>query len=167
MAPPLQDRGHTGAPGRRRNRDAQTDHWVLRGGNAVWRGRSGEVTNIADAQKRSGIEPAQRRPAPDWHAVHSGIEIVASKWALSVMAELSAGRRRHNELSRALDVDHKQLGRALRRLQQAHVVARKTVVDHQQLQVWYQLTPAGRDLLPLLAALGEWSDKSHLTALEL
>jgi hypothetical protein len=44
-------------------------------------------------------------------------------WTRSVLAELSEGPKRY-ALSRVLNVDHKQLGRALRRLQQARLVCK-------------------------------------------
>ncbi len=93
----------------------------------------------------------------DWDAARVGVEIVSGKWVLSVVAELTDGPKRHNELSRAVRIDHKRLGRVLRRLQEAQIVARETDVSRQQVHVRYQLTRSGRDLLPLLAALSSWT----------
>src|SRR4051812_46386020 len=104
------------------------------------------------------VNSAHRADVTDWTSVCEGIALIASKWALPVVAQLSTGPKRHNELCRALDVDHKQLGRALGRLQDAQLVSRKTDVTGQPVQVWYQLTRCGRELVPLLLALGTWSD---------
>src|SRR4051812_40846623 len=105
---------------------------------------------MGGTQKMPEVDPTSDGDA-DWHSVRAGIEIIASKWTLSVMAELSGGPKRHNELSRALNVDHKQLGRVLRRLQQARVVCRET--DAARTPCRYRLTRSGRDLLPLLTEL--------------
>jgi DNA-binding HxlR family transcriptional regulator len=132
---------------------------------------------MGDTREEPGSGPPGDDGVPDWHSVRAGIEIIASKWTLSVMAELSEGPKRHNELSRALNVDHKQLGRALRRLQQARVVCREADVGTEttgtastgaastgsasRTPSVYRLTPAGEDLVPLLAALGAWSERSR------
>jgi DNA-binding HxlR family transcriptional regulator len=98
----------------------------------------------------------------DWTSVRASLDLVASKWALPVLAELHLGPKRHSELCRALVIDHKQLGRALHRLQDAQVVARRSDITHQQVHVWYQLTQSGRVLLSLLAELGEWGGQSGM-----
>jgi DNA-binding HxlR family transcriptional regulator len=109
---------------------------------------------------------APRADVTNWTSVRASVDLIASKWALPVLAELSIGSKRHNELCRALAVDNKQLGRVLRRLQEAQVVSRKTDVTRQQVRVWYQLTRHGRVLLPLLKELGEWGDQSDMRNLE-
>jgi DNA-binding HxlR family transcriptional regulator len=93
----------------------------------------------------------------DWNAVRAGVGLVAGTWVLQVVEELAHGSKRHNELSRALRIDNKRLGRVLRRLQEAQIVARQTDLSQRQVCVRYQLTESGGDLLPLLAALGSWS----------
>lgn len=93
----------------------------------------------------------------DWDAVRVAIEIVCGKWVLSVVAELTEGPKRHNQLSRAVRLDHKQLGRVLRDLLEAQIVAKEIDVRGQHPLVRYHLTQTGKDLLPALAALGSWS----------
>jgi DNA-binding HxlR family transcriptional regulator len=79
---------------------------------------------------------------------------VSYKWLLPVMAELVDGPKRHSELSRAVQLDHKRLGRVLRRAQEAQLVSREADVSGRQFSVRYRLTGYGRDLLSILAMLG-------------
>lgn len=72
------------------------------------------------------------------------------------MAALTDGPKRHNELSRAVKIDHKRLGRVLRQAQQAQIVTRYADASTEQARVRYQLTRYGKDLLPILAELGSW-----------
>jgi DNA-binding HxlR family transcriptional regulator len=104
------------------------------------------------------VGSAPRIDVPNWTSVRTGVDLIASKWALPILAELCTGPKRHNQISRSLAVDNKQLGRALRRLQEAQLVSRQIHEARQQVQVWYQLTGCGRELLPLLTALGKWRD---------
>jgi DNA-binding HxlR family transcriptional regulator len=92
----------------------------------------------------------------DWDAVSIVIDVVSCKWVLAVVAELADGPKRHNQLSRSLQLDHKRLGRVLRRAQQAQIVTRKADVLGPQPCSQYQLTRYGQDLLPILAAFGSW-----------
>jgi DNA-binding HxlR family transcriptional regulator len=92
-----------------------------------------------------------------WEAVSVGVEVVSGKWLLPVMAELVRGPKRHNELSRAVQLDHKRLGRVLRRAQEAQIVTREADVSGPQFSVQYRLTGYGKDLLSILAALGSLS----------
>jgi DNA-binding HxlR family transcriptional regulator len=108
---------------------------------------------------------APRIDVTNWTSVRTGVGLIASKWTLPVLAELCTGPKRHNQISRALAVDNKQLGRSLRSLQEARLVSRETHESRQQVQVWYRLTASGRELLPLLAALGNWSDKTASRAM--
>jgi DNA-binding HxlR family transcriptional regulator len=96
----------------------------------------------------------------DWDAVSIVIDIVSCKWVLAVVAELADGPKRHNQLSRALQLDHKRLGRVLRRAQQGQIVTRNADVVRPQLHAQYELTRYGQDLLPILAAFGSWSQGS-------
>lgn len=92
----------------------------------------------------------------NWDAVGAGIETISGKWMLPVMAALTDGPKRHNELSRAVKIDHKRLGRVLRQAQQAQIVTRYADASTEQARVRYQLTRYGKDLLPILAELGSW-----------
>lgn len=82
---------------------------------------------------------------------------MAGKWALPILRELADGPKGHNELLRALHVEHRSLDRALRRLEDARVVSRD--VQPTPLRVRYRLTPGARPLLLELSELADvWRD---------
>jgi DNA-binding HxlR family transcriptional regulator len=108
----------------------------------------------------AGDDPMSLESVINWDAVSIVIDVVSCKWVLPVVAELAEGPKRHNQLSRALQLDHKRLGRVLRRAQQGQIVTRKPDFRGQQLYAQYRLTPYGQHLLPVLAALGCWSQSS-------
>jgi DNA-binding HxlR family transcriptional regulator len=83
--------------------------------------------------------------------------VVSGKWLLPVMAELVDGPKRHNQLSRAVQLDHKRLGRVLRRAQEAQIVTREADTSRPRFAVQYRLTGYGKDLVSILAALGSVS----------
>jgi len=92
----------------------------------------------------------------NWSEVAAVIETLSLKWALPVLMGLGYGAMRHSELSHALRIDNKQLSRILRRLQEAHIVARSASASRGPVQVRYHLTPSGRNLVAILAELGDW-----------
>ncbi|EWM13654.1 helix-turn-helix domain-containing protein [Kutzneria sp. 744] len=95
----------------------------------------------------------------NWSEVAAVIATVAHRSALPVLVGLGHGPMRYSELSRALRIDNKQLSRVLRRLREAHIVARDVNGARGSVQVRYHLTPSGQNLVAILAELGSW----HLT----
>lgn len=83
------------------------------------------------------------------------VKVLSGKGALPVLAELACGARRHNELARAVKVDHKTLDKTLRRLQEAKLVVRE--VHPAPLRVNYRLTAhAGGVLLAVADLAAVW-----------
>ena len=82
-------------------------------------------------------------------------EIVADRWTLLIMRELILGSHRFNEIERGLPgISRSLLASRLRDLQDAGVVDRLPGV-HSKLTE-YHLSEAGRDLKPVIEALGAW-----------
>ncbi len=70
------------------------------------------------------------------------IEEIADKWTILVVAALSRGPARFNQLKRALDpVTQKSLTQTLRRLERSGMVSR-TVLDTSPVAVEYGITPS-------------------------
>lgn len=93
----------------------------------------------------------------DWQAAERVVELMAAKWVLPILRELTGGPKGHNELMRAVGVEHKSLDRTLRRLAVAHMVSRE--VQPTPLRVRYRLTPQAESLLVALGDLAaEWRD---------
>jgi DNA-binding HxlR family transcriptional regulator len=81
----------------------------------------------------------------------AAVQLLSGKGTLAVLHELAGGPKRHNELARALGVEHKPLDRTLRRLQDARLVLRE--VHPVRLQVRYRLAPEARPVLSMLDEL--------------
>jgi DNA-binding HxlR family transcriptional regulator len=84
---------------------------------------------------------------------------IAEKWATLALVALAEGPLRFNELKRRLEgISQKMLTQTLRRLERDGLIARN-IVDDRPLQVDYRLRPAGRSLLPIIAALKTWTER--------
>jgi DNA-binding HxlR family transcriptional regulator len=82
-------------------------------------------------------------------------EILGDRWTLLIVRELLGGANGFNELQRGLPgISRSVLTDRLRSLERAEVVERRTGPKGRTLG--YRLTTAGRDLEPVVQALGEW-----------
>ena len=81
-------------------------------------------------------------------------EILADRWTLLITRELVLGGRRFNDFARALPgISRSVLQQRLLHLERRGVLDRVPVRGGHE----YELTPAGRDLEPVIMALGEWA----------
>lgn len=82
-------------------------------------------------------------------------EILGDRWTLLIVREMLGGARGFNELQRGLPgISRSVLAERLRALERAEILGRRTGPKGRTLE--YRLTPAGRDLEPVVQALGEW-----------
>ena len=82
-------------------------------------------------------------------------EILGDRWTLLIVRELLGGASGFNELQRDLPgISRSVLADRLRSLERAEIVERRT--GHKGRTLGYRLTLAGRDLDPVVQALGEW-----------
>ena len=82
-------------------------------------------------------------------------EILGDRWTLLIVRELLGGASGFNELQRGLPgISRSVLADRMRMLERAEVVERRTGPTGRTLE--YRLTPAGRDLEPVVQAIGEW-----------
>jgi len=87
--------------------------------------------------------------------VAKATEVLGDRWTPLILREMLIGATGFNELQRALPgISRSILRDRLRRLERAEVVDRKTGPTGRTLE--YALTPAGRDLRPVVKALGDW-----------
>ena len=95
-------------------------------------------------------------------ATQAALGVLAGKWAAPVIGRLARGGARFRQLQDALrqpdgrGVSSKVLSAELRRLASAGVLTR----DTDGAGVRYALTEPGRQLVPLLDALGHWAESS-------
>jgi DNA-binding HxlR family transcriptional regulator len=89
--------------------------------------------------------------------VTRGLELVGERWALLIVRDLLVGPRRYGELAGGLArIPSNILAARLKELQAAGIIRR---VPHSRVIV-YELTPYGRELEPVVLALGAWGFKS-------
>jgi DNA-binding HxlR family transcriptional regulator len=82
-------------------------------------------------------------------------EILGDRWTLLIVREMLGGASGFNELHRGLPgISRSVLTERLRALERAEVLERRTGPKGRTLE--YRLTPGGRDLQPVVQALGEW-----------
>ena len=89
--------------------------------------------------------------------VTRGLELVGERWALLIVRDLLVGPRRYGELAEGLPrIPSNILASRLKELQAAGVLQR---VPRLRMVV-YELTPYGRELEPVVLALGAWGFKA-------
>jgi len=82
--------------------------------------------------------------------------LLNGRWRVLILYWLGRGPMRFNELKRAnAGISHRMLALDLRHLEGMGVISRTTYPTVPP-QVEYALTDAGRKLLPLLTAIGDW-----------
>ena len=88
--------------------------------------------------------------------VSLGSEVLADRWTPLILREMVLGSTRFNELERGLTgISRTLLAQRLRHLEQRGVVRRKPLPSGRGTD--YHLTEAGRELEPIIMAIGEWA----------
>jgi DNA-binding HxlR family transcriptional regulator len=89
--------------------------------------------------------------------VQAAVGVLSSKWSVAILAELSGGTRRFNELLRRIDgISRRMLAATLRRLEDAGLITRR-VYAAVPARVEYDLSPAGSELFAALTPLSGWA----------
>lgn len=89
-------------------------------------------------------------------AIDDALYVVGGKWKLRVIAALSQGDKRFNEVQRTLtNISARVLSNELKELELNGFVSR-TVHSQTPVVVEYQLTAYAETLSPVLGALAEW-----------
>lgn len=89
--------------------------------------------------------------------ISRALELVGERWALLIIRDLLVGPRRYGELAGGLQrIPTNILAARLKELQAAGIIRR---VPHSRVIV-YDLTPYGRELEPVVLALGAWGFKA-------
>lgn len=86
-------------------------------------------------------------------------EVLCTRWTVVLLRELVAGSTRFNDLRRGVpNMSPALLVKRLRHLEEAGIIRRvASRIEPGVLE--YQLTPAGRDLKPVIAAIGIWGQR--------
>ena len=87
--------------------------------------------------------------------VAKATEVLGDRWTLLIVREMLGGASGFNELQRGLPgISRSVLTDRMRALERAEVIERRTGPKGRTLE--YRLTSAGRDLEPVVQAIGEW-----------
>jgi len=98
---------------------------------------------------------AAMRSHAQYCPVAKATEVLGDRWTLLIVREMLGGATGFNELQRGLPgISRSVLTDRMRMLERAEVVERRTGPTGRTLE--YRLTSAGRDLQPVVQALGEW-----------
>lgn len=90
--------------------------------------------------------------------VETTLRVVGGRWKVLVLYHLLDGTKRFSELTRLLKgVSARTLSKQLRELEADGVVSRR-VYPQVPPKVEYSLTPAGKQLKPVLTAMHEWGE---------
>jgi len=97
----------------------------------------------------------------DCRAVSEVLSRVGDKWTILVVGELGQGRKRFNEIRRALgSISQRMLTLTLRGLERDGLVTR-TVFPTAPPRVDYELTKLGRSLLEPVSGIGLWARQNR------
>lgn len=103
-----------------------------------------------------------RRSYGDACGIARALDVVGERWALLVVRELLLGPQRFTELRHALaNASSNLVADRLRELEDRGVLRRRKLAPPAGSRV-YELTERGRELEPIVLALGEWGVRTPL-----
>ncbi|HET6943555.1 MAG TPA: helix-turn-helix domain-containing protein [Sphingomicrobium sp.] len=86
-------------------------------------------------------------------------DVLCTRWTIVILRELLAGSTRFNELRRGMPrISPALLSQRLKDLEHAGIVERKSVASDPGL-FEYSITPAGRELRPVIEYFGRWGQR--------
>lgn len=86
-------------------------------------------------------------------------ELLCTRWTMVLLRELVAGSTRFNDLRRGVPrMSPTLLSRRLKELEAAGVIERRALASEKGV-FEYHMTPSGRDLRPVVEAMGLWGQK--------
>lgn len=93
----------------------------------------------------------------EYGGVTRAMELVGERWAMLIVRDLLVGPRRYGELAGGLPrIPSNILAVRLKELQEAGIIRRAP----RSRVIVYELTPYGRELEPVVLALGAWGFKA-------
>ena len=107
----------------------------------------------------SEFEPNGRRIC----GIADALQLVGDRWALLAIRELAFGVTRFNDIQVKTGAPRASLAARLRELEDAGLVERRRYSSHPPRDE-YVLTPAGRELGPVLGELRAWGERHAVAA---
>lgn len=105
-----------------------------------------------------------RRSYQDSCGIARALDVVGERWALLVVRELLFGPQRFSDLRRGLPGASSNLVSDRLRELQGHGVLRRRLLPAPAASQVYELTDRGRELEPIVLALGDWGLKVPIPA---
>lgn len=106
------------------------------------------------------LEKITKRHYEDACGTAHALDLVGERWALLVLRELLLGPRRFGDLKASLPgISANVLTQRLEGLEASGVVRRRVLAPPASVQV-YELTEWGREIEPIILALGRWGARS-------
>ena len=104
-------------------------------------------------------DPHENCPCMETCPLAYAMELIGGKWKMQILCALSNnGPTRYNALKRKLDgVSNTVLASALKELERDGLLLRREYLEV-PVRVEYEVTDRARPLLPILDALGDWSE---------
>src|SRR4029434_698232 len=114
---------------------------------------SNQAVRIPNLARIRGWHSRRMRSCAQYCPIAKASEILGDRWTLLIVREMLGGAKGFNELQRGLPGSSRAvLTDSMRSLERAEIIARRTGPKGRTLE--YQLTPAGRDLEPVVQAMG-------------
>lgn len=92
--------------------------------------------------------------------VDRGLMCVGDRWSILVLRDIDRGLTRYEQLRTSLGIAPNILARRLSALTEAGLIEKRRYSERPPRDE-YLLTEAGRDFLPILAAIGAWGSKHN------
>jgi DNA-binding HxlR family transcriptional regulator len=115
-----------------------------------------DATPPSRARTPAGTDLGSRWPGRPCAAA-AALSIVGERWALLAVREVFFGNHRFNDIARNTGAPRDRLAARLKDLVEAGVLERR-LYQEGPARYGYHLTPAGRDLAPVLQALVTWGE---------
>jgi len=97
---------------------------------------------------------------------HSAVELIGARWSGAILRALFQGHQRYGDIRAAVPgISDTMLAQRLRELEERGLLQRWITTGH-PVRADYRLTEMGRDLEPVLHAIGAWSQKWIALTLE-
>jgi DNA-binding HxlR family transcriptional regulator len=90
---------------------------------------------------------------------HHAVELIGRRWSGAILNAMLPGPQGFNELLATVPrLSDRLLTERLRELESEGLV-RRSVIPGPPVRVSYEMTEAGKDLEPVIRALGKWADR--------
>jgi DNA-binding HxlR family transcriptional regulator len=91
-------------------------------------------------------------------SIAASLDEIGERWSLLIIREAVMGSSRFDEFHQRIGIARNILASRLAMLVENGILSRQVSAENARIPL-YELTPKGKDLLPVLAALMQWGDR--------